>query len=801
LSRSALDGLRVIEFSHAMAGEMAGMVLADNGADVIKIERPGPSGRRMTSGYRVWNRGKRRREVDLSLAAARPELDALVAQADAVVADLSASTADRLGVSYERLRVVNPSLVYVCISGFGERGPLRNVPGYEYLVSAKSGRMADQPTISGSRPAFTPTPIASYGAAMLAVQGLLAAVHHRDRGAPGQRVHTSLLHALVTVDMTSGHGHRIHTPDTSGKVYGVMPLAFMTARCRDGEFLQMCSRFPHLFRNWMRVLGLEHLYDDPAYSQMPDILPSQQALDELVQEARSKMAERTREEWLAIFSAEDVGANPFLSPQAFLECEQAAAAGSVADVEDPDFGRLRQVGPIAVLSDTPASVGRGAPPVASTPEPAGSAPNWLASQSARSKGGSGSAPRYPLDDITIVEAAFAYAAPQAATLLAEMGARVIKVEPPGGDPARRNWRTTYAKETPGKESVILDLKSTEGRQLLHELVAKADVFLHNFRPGVPQRLGADYETLSAINPRLVYAYGSCYGSTGPWSHLPGFHSSPNAIAGTGVLEAGSGNPPQNRTFGDPAGALGLAAGILMALHARRETGRGQYVEGTMLGSLAHAVSHYSVHHAGASLTVPGQAAMVMPPVVAQDQRGLGPWCRLYETADGWLLLCCAKDAEKAALRRVLEQRGSRLPGGQESARQEADGAQDDDEQLLAAFCAAFARADTDTWEKVLLDAGAPAVRADDPVLFDFMLRSEHMRANGLAIEDDIEGAGRIWRSSGSAEFSAAPLRIASPVSLGHDTESVLAELGRSPEEIATLRAAGVIKIVGQGLAD
>ena len=99
MSRSALDGLRVIEFSHAMAGEMAGMVLADNGADVIKIERPGPSGRRMTSGYRVWNRGKRRREVDLSLAAARPELDALVAEADAVVADLSASTADPRSLS------------------------------------------------------------------------------------------------------------------------------------------------------------------------------------------------------------------------------------------------------------------------------------------------------------------------------------------------------------------------------------------------------------------------------------------------------------------------------------------------------------------------------------------------------------------------------------------------------------------------------------------------------------------------------------------------------------------------------
>jgi crotonobetainyl-CoA:carnitine CoA-transferase CaiB-like acyl-CoA transferase len=114
--------------------------------------------------------------------------------------------------------------------------------------------------------------------------------------------------------------------------------------------------------------------------------------------------------------------------------------------------------------------------------------------------------------------------------------------------------------------------------------------------------------------------------------------------------------------------------------------------------------------------------------------------------------------------------------------------------------AAFRHRDAGTWEKVLLDAGVPAVRADDTVLFDFMLRSPHMRANGLSIEDDVEGIGRIWRSAGSVEFSAASPRIASPVPLGHDTDRVLAELGRSAAEIAALREQRVTRVVGQGLS-
>jgi crotonobetainyl-CoA:carnitine CoA-transferase CaiB-like acyl-CoA transferase len=784
---SALDGLRVVELTHGMAGELAGMVLADNGAQVVKVEPPGGLRGRERAGFLVWNRGKHSMVADLATGPGRALLDDLVRNADVVIEDLRPATVARLGVGYGALRAVNPELVYVAITGFGERGPLRDLPGYEYIVAAKSGRMADQATIAGDRPAFTPTPIASYGAAMLAVQGALAALYRRTRGGSGCRVHTSLAHALVTVDMTSGHGHRVHHVDTSGRVYGVMPLAFMTARCRDGRYLQMCSRFPHHFRNWMRVLGLSGIYDDPAYAQVPDVLPSQRALDDLVASVRERMARRTLDEWLDIFSAQDVGANPFLAPREFLRCEQALVTGTVAAVEDPDRGTLVQIGPIAHLSATPARIGPGAPRLGGT-DPATFA--WSPRPAVAAADGVPPAPpggrpaRYPLDGVLVVELGFAYAAPHAMTLLGELGARVVKVEPPTGDPARRNWTTAYGKELQGKQSVVADLKTPEGREIVRRLAARADVLLHNFRPGVPEKLGVDYETMRGLNPRLVYVYGSCYGSTGPWAHLPGFHSSPNAIAGTGVVEAGDGNPPRNRTFGDPAGAFALAASTLLALCARDRTGQGLYVEGTMLAALGYAVSDRGVTGGG----VPEVAGL------DPDQRGLGTYQRLYETADGWLALCCGREEERSALRRVLAEAAGPVPPPEGPAGWEPG--EDDVRRWLGRV---FAAGTAEAWQERLLAAGVPAVRADDVNFFDFMLRGEHMRANGLSIEEDIEPVGRIWRSSGCVEFSHLPTRTGAPAPLGAATAAVLAELGYCAAQIEALGARGVTRAVGQGL--
>ena len=132
----ALDGLRIVEVAHGMAGEMAGMVLADNGAEVVKVEPPGGNRGRGHVSFGVWNRGKRSVIADLETDAGRARLATLVGRADAVVEDLRPSTVARLRIGFEELRSHNPALVYLALTGFGERGPLRDLPGYEYVVAA-----------------------------------------------------------------------------------------------------------------------------------------------------------------------------------------------------------------------------------------------------------------------------------------------------------------------------------------------------------------------------------------------------------------------------------------------------------------------------------------------------------------------------------------------------------------------------------------------------------------------------------------------------------------------------------------
>jgi crotonobetainyl-CoA:carnitine CoA-transferase CaiB-like acyl-CoA transferase len=206
----ALDGLRVTVIGPGMAAGMTGMVLADAGATVTQVERPGGGRDRLRPGRRVWHRAVGCVELDLATDGGRADVLARVRDSDAIVVAVSEATTARLGLQPPVLAAVNRALVDVRISGFGAGGPLSHLPGTEGLVAAVSGRMASTTRADGTGPVFTPVPIASFGAAMLAVEGLLAAVHDVRRGGAGRVVETSLLHALSAYDMTSGHGNRTH---------------------------------------------------------------------------------------------------------------------------------------------------------------------------------------------------------------------------------------------------------------------------------------------------------------------------------------------------------------------------------------------------------------------------------------------------------------------------------------------------------------------------------------------------------------------------------------------------------------
>ena len=429
---SALESLRIIELGSGAAAGIAGMVLAENGAEVVKVEPPQGGRDRGGSGFAVWHRAKKSAVLDLGDAADHDRFLDLARAADGVIEAFRPTVAERLGVDFNTLHRLNDQLVYASITGYGETGPWRDLPGYEQIVAAKSGRMT---TYDGVRPGpvFTPVPIASYGAGMLAAVGLMAGIWARQRTGKGIRFHTSLLHALSVYDMTSGHGNRTHLPPEPGRVYGVMRVPFMTAPTKDGRFIQMCSRQAHHYRRWLAELGLEALVDDPELPNAPDLWPSEERLAEAIEAIQAGMKQRTADEWMDIFSANDIGGDPFLAPREFLDHPQCTDNGRRQEVLDSEMGPTVQIGPLGLYSETPSVVGPPAPRLGEHTDEVLS--SWVSKPLANPiPDRAGRAGELPLADVTILDVGYFYACPFAATLLAEAGARVIKVEPPAGDP-------------------------------------------------------------------------------------------------------------------------------------------------------------------------------------------------------------------------------------------------------------------------------------------------------------------------------------------------------------------------------
>src|SRR5690606_823207 len=195
------------------------------------------------------------------------------------------------------------------------------------------------------------------------------------------------------------------------------------------------------------------------------------------------------------------------------------------------------------------------------------------------------------------------------------------------DPFRRTGLQS-AKFVQGKHSVTLDLKAPDGAEALRRLIARADVVVHSFRSAPARKLGLDADTVLAANPQAVHLYAASYGSNGPQRDRAALHSTPNALSGGGIKQAGRGHPPANDSYADPGSALGAATAILLGLWARHVTGAGQALETTMLTSTGYIHSHDLVASNG----------HIEHSVADAEQRGLAPWYRLYRAADGWVFV-------------------------------------------------------------------------------------------------------------------------------------------------------------------
>ncbi len=793
-----LDDLRVIDLSEGPIGGMATMVLADFGARVIKIERPGGDPWRALANAPMWLRGKRSAILDLKTESARDSLARLAEGADVVVMSGRPRKAAALGADYERLRARNPALVYCEITGFGAKGPYAGYPGYEAVVAARMGRML---TFSGiperEGPVYPAVQAGAHAASQAAIHGVIAALLARQRTGRGQKVETSLLQGLFSYDLGGLYRAQLaeRFPETfAGLALPAMPpLNYHALQTKDGRWLQFGNLMAHLFDNYLTAAGLADVFAVPDYEGSPATW-SEEARERLRDRMFERTLEQTADEWMATFIEHGgVAVTPFQTTQQALDDPDLVLNGHVVEREHPALGTVRQFGPLARFTATPGAVAEAAPePGEHTAEVLAEAPPPRPALPAAVPV---SGP--PLDGVTVLEFATVIAAPLGAALLADLGARVIKVEPIGGDPFRAMGVASLgaARCNGGKESLALDLKSPEGQEIVHALAASTDIVIHNYRPGVPERLGIGYETLKAIRPELVYVYVNGYGRFGPGAHRPSTHPIPGAGLGGALMQMGEGMPrvcdsiPELREVArrffranelnpDPNTSVVVASAALLGLYAQRRFGKGQEAFVDMFGANAWANADDFISYRNKPPR----------PALDADLYGLGATWRLYPAAEGWVFLGLAVQSEW--------ERFCTLTRRPDLARDPRFGAPADrvanDAALSEALAALFLERPADAWEAALAGEGLGCVRADAAPVHEFIARDEHVAANGMRVPTRNVNYGEYERYGPLAAFSESELDPGGFPLAGEHADRILAELGYDAAVIAALRARGVV---------
>jgi crotonobetainyl-CoA:carnitine CoA-transferase CaiB-like acyl-CoA transferase len=612
-----LSGLRVVEVGQYVAAPLAATIFADLGADVVKVERPGGDPLRADPArFAAWNRGKQTVVLDLRSPAGKGSLRDLVDEADLLIENLRPGALDRLGLAPATLRAGRSHLVTCSITAWGSDGPSRDDPGWEPLVHARAG--AQQGLFTGDDPMWLPFPVASVSAALVAVLGAGAALIKRASTGYGQHVETSLLDALLFLNAAAIFHREGHRPRIVRHTKSPILRVFDTA---DGRAVMVNMSGTERWRELCRLLGLDDGgldYSTPeGLSRLADREWNRAMLARFIEGFGSK----TADEWETALLAQPAAVAKCNSLAEWLASEQARAERLVVETDDPVLGRVPLAGPPVRIA-----VGSGE------------------RRPGRRHGGEQGA----LGGHRIVDLSSFWAGPLASRLLAELGADVVKVEPPGGEGGFQMMPVLpniYVDANRSKRGIVLDLKTPEDRVRLLDLVAASDVVVENAMAGAWERLGLAEDDLRAVNPALVYARAKGFGVAGPLASRPSFDYVVQAATGMEMTQGGGVCPvPVNFTANDYGTGLLLGAGVVLALLGRA---RGAAVTGVD-ASLALTATVFQTEDV-AALAVSG----AVPDRVGADLWGPSMWFHLYRATDGWVTVCCVTDAHRTGLLAAL----------------------------------------------------------------------------------------------------------------------------------------------------
>ena len=772
------DGIRVVDLSQGTAGALTSLLLAEQGADVIKVEPPGGDPYRETeAGFFIWNRSKRSVTLDLNDIGQRQSFDRLLEGADVLLDSCSPSESKTFGLEPEPLQNRFPHIVHCRITAYGSDHPWNGRPAIDALVAARLGLYFQQPGIRRDGPTFLYCPLPSHGAAFSATLGICAALRTRLRNGRGQFVDTSLLDgaAIITCMLWQWADHP--TPEFAEAANSIEPFPQFLYECGDGFWLHHMMTDKGNLGVVADLLGVE-LPKPPPGSRIIPVEGRRQ----FIAEARKVFKTRPREEWIRLLRERDVPVEGVVSTEEALLHGQTRANEMMAEIDDPQRGRTIQIGVPIRFSKSPGRIKGPAPqPGQHTDEVLAGLTKAPARRVAIASAQRKRELPHPLADITVIDFGEYLAGPFGPMLLGDLGAKVIKVERLEGDRMRYPAQPFFACQR-GKMGLAVDLKSPAGLEIIYRLMKQADVVHHNQRPGVAERLKIDYATLKAIKPNLIYCHSAAYGTHGPSALMGGYDQLFEAMCGMEYMGGGAGNPPVWVQAGpvDIGGATLSAIATLMAIYHRDRTGEGQFVD----GSLLNAGLWYN-----SDAFISDRPDVRRRPTLNRSQTGTGATYRIYETAQGWICV--------AALSQRHWERFCEVLGRPQLAADERLGSHhqrvDNSDELGSIFEPIFKGRTAAQWFAMLDAAGVPCELCSNGYWRDYLTDPWSMETGRVVeyFQGDLQA--RLRQFGKTIRFSQTPQSIQGPPPvLGEHTRRVLDDLGYSTQEQEDLKRRAVV---------